>query len=121
MDPALKRAGRFDKKIPILLPDEAERAGVFEVIMRKNKFCTNITDFSPFAKRTEGYTGAEIEVVIRKAYELTCDRGMEIINSERLNEAVDKCQPNTDQIELMTELALWECDDKDMLKDYVKN
>ena len=126
LDPALKRAGRFDKKIPILLPDASERAGVFGVITRKNKFKTDITDFSPFAERTEGYTCAEIEVIIRKAYELTCDSGEELISSARLNEAIDKCQPNTDQIELMTELALMECDDKDMLpltpnRDVVKD
>jgi len=31
LDPALKRAGRFDKKIPILLPEEDERAEIFKV------------------------------------------------------------------------------------------
>jgi SpoVK/Ycf46/Vps4 family AAA+-type ATPase len=69
----------------------------------------------PFAEKTEGYTGAEIEVVIRKAYELCCDAGEDTINSERLFEAVEKCRPNTHQIEFMTELAIRECDDADML------
>jgi len=34
LDPALKRAGRFDKKIPILLPEEDERAEIFKVMIK---------------------------------------------------------------------------------------
>ncbi|MCL2164160.1 MAG: ATP-binding protein [Oscillospiraceae bacterium] len=117
LDPALKRAGRFDKKIPILLPDNSERAGIFDVIMKKNGFNTEINNFAPYAERTGGYTGAEIEVVIRKAYELSCDRGEDVISGALLDEAIDKCKPNTDQIEMMTELALRECDDSDMVKE----
>jgi SpoVK/Ycf46/Vps4 family AAA+-type ATPase len=73
IDPALKRAGRFDKKIPILAPTAKEREAVFGVLIKKYKFMTDVTDFSKYAAKTDGYTGAEIEVVIRKAYELACE------------------------------------------------
>jgi len=49
--PALKRAGRFDKKIPILLPEEDERAEIFKVMIKKYGFETDIEDFTPFAAK----------------------------------------------------------------------
>jgi SpoVK/Ycf46/Vps4 family AAA+-type ATPase len=73
LDPALKRAGRFDKKIPILIPSAEERADIFKVLMNKYKFKTDVADFSEFAEKTPGYTGAELETLIRKAYEIACD------------------------------------------------
>ncbi|MDR1060458.1 MAG: AAA family ATPase [Clostridiales bacterium] len=77
LDPALKRAGRFDKKIPILMPSQHERADVFKVLLKKYGFKSDIDDFAPFAEGTPGYTGAEIESVLRKAYELACDDGLD--------------------------------------------
>ena len=73
LDPALKRAGRFDKKIPILIPSSSERAEIFKTLIKKYKFETDIGDFSEFAEATAGYTGAELETVLRKAYEIACD------------------------------------------------
>ena len=158
LDPALKRAGRFDKKIPILMPTEQERAAVFRVLADKYRFKTDITDFAPYARETEGYTGAEIETVLRKAYEIACDErvdgaeggaeapsddeatragagvsadggaeapsdgeasephGKEIAIRERhLMRAVERCRPSTGLVELMTRLAIEECDDEDLL------
>jgi len=77
LDPALKRAGRFDKKIPILLPEEDERAEIFKVMIKKYGFETDIEDFTPFAAKTENYTGAEIETVVRKAYEIANEDDVE--------------------------------------------
>ncbi|MDR3120683.1 MAG: ATP-binding protein [Clostridiales bacterium] len=162
LDPALKRAGRFDKKIPILIPSRDERAQVFSVLVKKYRFRTDIDDFTIFADKTPGYTGAEIETVLRKAYELACDEtpangtadgaapanGLTdggaptnvpvgaaasaasaataaaavsvpiadtCIRAEHLLRAVEKCRPNTGQIEMMTRLAIEECDDDDLL------
>jgi SpoVK/Ycf46/Vps4 family AAA+-type ATPase len=123
LDPALKRAGRFDKKIPILVPTRSERAAVFRVLLQKYRFQTDISDFDAYAEKTRGYTGAEIEAVLRKAYELACDAGPvrtgagdePVIKNEHLSLAIDKCRPNTGQVELMTRLAVAECDDSDLL------
>ncbi|MCR4436504.1 MAG: ATP-binding protein [Clostridiales bacterium] len=123
LDPALKRAGRFDKKIPILLPDVEERAEIFKIMIKKYGFETDITDFMPFAQQTENYTGAEIETVVRKAYELANEDEVEgnLLSSEILNEAVKRCRPSTQQVEFMTMLAIRECDDKDLLPEKYKD
>lgn len=119
LDAALKRAGRFDKKIPILLPETAERADIFKIIIRKYGFETDIADFTAFAEQTENYTGAEIEIVVRKAYELANEDETEgsILTEEILKEAILRCRPSTQQVQFMTRLAIEECDDKDLLPE----
>jgi transitional endoplasmic reticulum ATPase len=123
LDSALKRAGRFDKKIPILLPEAAERANIFKIMIHKYKFECDIQDFLPFAEQSESYTGAEIETVVRKAYELANEDEKEgnVLTSEILSAALKKCRPSTGQIEYMTMLAVKECDDKDLLPDKYKD
>lgn len=119
LDSALKRAGRFDKKIPILLPEEEERAGIFAIMLQKYGFETDITDFLPYAKNTDNYTGAEIETVVRKAYELANEDENEgtVITEAILREAINRCRPSTQQVEFMTGLAVRECDDMDLLPE----
>jgi transitional endoplasmic reticulum ATPase len=123
LDSALKRAGRFDKKIPILLPEVSERAEIFKIMIGKYGFETDITDFTPYANKAENYTGAEIETVVRKAYELANEDETEgaLITADILNEAITRCRPSTGQVEFMTLLAVKECDDKDLLPDKYKN
>jgi SpoVK/Ycf46/Vps4 family AAA+-type ATPase len=159
LDPALKRAGRFDKKIPILIPSSSERADIFKVLIKKYRYATDIGDFTEFAENTEGYTGAELETILRKAYELACDAPKDdvseaeppgdgipdgipdsdisiesapagetspvktpadgtseaCIRAAHLARAIEKCRPNTGQIEFMTSIAIEECDDDDLL------
>ncbi len=119
IDPALKRAGRFDKKIPILLPDGQERSEIFRIIIQKYGFETDIEDFLPFAEGTENYTGAEIETVVRKAYEIANEDEIEdtTLTAAILEEAIDRCRPSTQQVQFMTMLAIEECDDKDLLPE----
>ncbi len=117
LDAALKRAGRFDKKIPILLPEAEERSQILKIMIKKFGFDTDIEDFLPFAQRTENYTGAEIETVVRKAYEIANEDNIEgtVLSAAILNEAITRCRPSTQQVEYMTMLAVKECDDKDLL------
>lgn len=119
LDAALKRAGRFDKKIPILLPEVEERAQIFKIMIKKFGFLTDIEDFLPFAQQTENYTGAEIETVVRKAYEIANEDDIEgtVLSAAILNEAISRCRPSTQQVEYMTMLAVKECDDKDLLPE----
>lgn len=119
IDAALKRAGRFDKKIPILLPEEKEREEIFKIMMNKYKFEYKIEDFKPFAQLSENYTGAEIETVVRKAYELANEDDLEgtVITQEILHVALERCKPSTAQVEFMTQLALEECEDLDLLPE----
>lgn len=119
LDAALKRAGRFDKKIPVLLPEEDERAEIYGIMIKKYGFETDIADFTPFASQSENYTGAEIETVVRKAYEIANDAGVEgaVLTTDILNEAIKRCRPSTQQVEFMTMMAVKECDDMDLLPD----
>jgi SpoVK/Ycf46/Vps4 family AAA+-type ATPase len=123
LDAALKRAGRFDKKIPILLPEEKERAEIFKIIINRYGFSTDVEDFSPFAKETANYTGAEIETVVRKAYEIANEEDIKgsVLTEYVLKEAIIRCRPSTQQVEFMTMLAIKECDDKDLLPEKYKN
>ena len=122
IDPALKRAGRFDKKIPILLPDGQERGEIFRIIIKKYGFDTNIVDFTPFGEGTENYTGAEIETIVRKAYEIANEDDKEgtMLTAAILEDAINRCRPSTQQVQLMTMLAIEECDDKDLLPEKYK-
>ncbi|WP_114298075.1 ATP-binding protein [Anaerobacterium chartisolvens] len=122
LDAALKRAGRFDKKIPVLLPEVEERAEIFKIMIGKYGFETDIKDFMPFAQKSESYTGAEIETVVRKAYELANEDGCDgcVLTGNILQKAIDRCRPSTQEVEFMTMLAIKECDDKDLLPERYK-
>lgn len=123
LDAALKRAGRFDKKIPILLPEEDERAEIFKIIIDKYGFDTDVEDFLPFAKETINYTGAEIETVVRKSYEIANEENIKgnVLTEYVLKEAIMRCRPSTQQVEFMTMLAIKECDDRDLLPERYKS
>ena len=71
IDPAMKRAGRFDLILPFLLPDAESRREIFRVILkRKLEGVDHVenrlrgADYDELARRTEGFSGAEIEAVV---------------------------------------------------------
>ncbi len=114
MDPALKRPGRFDRKIPFLIPGWAQRVAIFQALHSRYKMGGN-PNWDEAAKKTEGYTGAELESVVLKAWELAEDGGRTEIAQEDLDRALERIRPSTAQVEFMTDLAILECDDKDVL------
>jgi len=112
MDAALRRPGRFDKKIPFLVPDEEERQAVFAVMCRRYGLqVERIPD--EVVTATDGWTGAEIEAAVVKAVELVEDE--ELGPAEALAQAVQRIRPSTADIEFMTLLAIAECNDLDLL------
>jgi AAA+ superfamily predicted ATPase len=112
MDAALRRPGRFDKKIPFLVPDEIERDNIFYVMTRR--YLGQIVRVSEETlKATEGWTGAEIEAAVVKAAEIIEDEGQEM--TWAIQSAVERLSPSTADIELMTYLAVQECNDRDLL------
>jgi transitional endoplasmic reticulum ATPase len=112
MDAALRRPGRFDRKIPFLVPDEQERAAIVTVMSQK--YCNDPVKASKgFITATEGWTGAELEAVAVKAAELMEDYSLSAIDA--MEKAVTKLSPSTADIQLMTLLAIQECNDKDLL------
>ena len=66
LDPALLRAGRFDRKITVSLPDREGREAIFKVHSRNKKLAADV-DFGAISKRTVGFSGADIENIMNEA------------------------------------------------------
>jgi AAA family ATPase, CDC48 subfamily len=66
IDPSLLRPGRFDRMIYIQMPDLAARKKIFEIYMRKMPVAGDV-NIDELAARTDGYTGADIEMICREA------------------------------------------------------
>lgn len=118
IDSAMRRSGRTDIKIPILMPDAVARRQIFEVVVRKHGLPSTITDYTPFAERTDGYTGSDIELAVTTAYRFALRDGAKGISAAHLTAALDDLLPTSrDQagIDRMTILALDECRNKRLL------
>lgn len=112
MDAALRRPGRFDKKIPFLISDRDERSTVFKVMARRY-LEQEMEAPDEVLGSTEGWTGAEIEAAVMKAAEILEDENIEPASA--LSQAVKRLSPSTADIQLMTLLAVAECNDRDVL------
>ncbi len=66
IDPALLRPGRFDRLILVPAPDEKARLEIFKVHTRRVPLAEDV-DLAELAKKTEGYSGADIEALVREA------------------------------------------------------
>ena len=66
LDPALLRPGRFDRRIPVDLPDMQGRADILRVHAKKIKIADNV-DFNEIAKMTAGASGAELANIVNEA------------------------------------------------------
>ncbi|XP_025070922.1 nuclear valosin-containing protein-like isoform X3 [Alligator sinensis] len=79
LDPALRRAGRFDREICLGIPDEAAREKILQTLCRKLKLPESF-DFHHLAHMTPGYVGADLMALCREAAMCTVNRVL--INSE---------------------------------------
>jgi ATP-dependent 26S proteasome regulatory subunit len=112
MDAALRRPGRFDKHIPCLMPDAEEREAIFAVKCRQ--YGLDLTAISPeVVAQTEGFTGAEIELVVVKALEVMDYGGLS--PEDALRGASVSIRASTADVEYMTAIAIQECNDRDLL------
>jgi transitional endoplasmic reticulum ATPase len=75
LDPALLRAGRFGKHIEIPMPDENSRQEIFKIHLEGKPISSDVS-IKEFAKRMEGYTGADIAAVCEEATLLTIRRAI---------------------------------------------
>ncbi|MDD2398411.1 MAG: ATP-dependent zinc metalloprotease FtsH [Bacilli bacterium] len=89
LDPALMRAGRFDRKITVNLPDLDGREAIFKVHARNKKISTDI-DFRALAKRTVGFSGADIESILNDAAILAVRENQDEVSLENIDEAIDR-------------------------------
>jgi cell division protease FtsH len=89
LDPALLRAGRFDRKITVSLPDRKGREEIFKVHSRNKKLDDDV-NFENLAKRTVGFSGADIENIMNEAAILAVRANRESISVDDIDEAIDR-------------------------------
>ena len=89
LDPALLRAGRFDRKITVSLPDREGREAIFKVHSRNKKLSSDV-DFNALSKRTVGFSGADIENIMNEAAILAVRKKKECITMDEIDEAIDR-------------------------------
>ncbi len=89
LDPALLRPGRFDRQIAVERPDLKGRQQILEVHAKGKPLEENI-DLLTLARRTPGFTGADLANVLNEAALLTARAGKQLIDKESLDEAIDR-------------------------------
>ncbi|MCE6057465.1 ATP-dependent zinc metalloprotease FtsH [Mycoplasmopsis agalactiae] len=89
LDPALTRPGRFDRTITVGLPDVKEREEILNLHAKGKRVSPNV-NLAQVAKRTPGYSGAQLENVINEAGLLAVRRDSEIIERDDIDEAIDR-------------------------------
>jgi len=87
LDEALTRAGRFDRKITVPVPDKGGRERIFMIHSKGKKMAKNI-DYPGFAKRTPGMTGADIAQMLNEAALTAARRGATEITNEDISSAL---------------------------------
>ena len=89
LDPALLRPGRFDRQIGVTAPDLAGREKVLAV-HSKGKPLADDVDLALIARRTPGFTGADLANVLNEAALLTARQNEKKITAETIDEAIDR-------------------------------
>ena len=89
LDPALLRPGRFDRQIPVERPDLKGREDILKV-HAKDKPISKEIELIAYARRTPGFTGADLANVLNEAALLTAREGLKTISNSQLDEAIDR-------------------------------
>ncbi len=89
LDPALLRSGRFDRQITVNLPDKRGRYEILKVHARNKKLAADV-NLENLAKRTPGFSGADLENVLNEGAILAVRGKRKIITLDDLDEAIDR-------------------------------
>ncbi|HBB31018.1 MAG TPA: cell division protein FtsH, partial [Cyanobacteria bacterium UBA9273] len=89
LDAALLRPGRFDRQVVVDAPDIKGRIGILEVHARNKKLAPEIS-IEAIARRTPGFTGADLANLLNEAAILTARRRKEAITMLEINDAIDR-------------------------------
>ncbi|MFL0411060.1 ATP-dependent zinc metalloprotease FtsH [Microbacterium paludicola] len=89
LDPALLRPGRFDRQIGVDAPDLAGRRRILEVHGRGKPLADSV-DLEVVARKTPGFTGADLANVLNEAALLTARSNAQLIDNRALDEAIDR-------------------------------
>lgn len=89
LDPALLRPGRFDRQIPMPLPDVKGREKILNVHLKKVALASHV-DASVIARGTPGFSGAELANLVNEAALIAARRNKLVVGNDELEEAKDK-------------------------------
>ncbi len=119
IDPSTMRAGRFDMKLPFLLPKAGAREAILRVSLRSLGISDKGLDLGTVAEQTEGYSGADLKEICCVARRVAVFAGREAVTFEDLQFAVsDYIAPTAarqDEIEYMELLAVAACTSRTLL------
>ncbi len=89
LDAALLRPGRFDRQVMVDYPDYKGRLGILEVHSRDKKIDSEVS-LEAIARRTPGFSGADLANLLNEAAILTARRRKEAVTMSEINDAVDR-------------------------------
>jgi cell division protease FtsH len=89
LDPALLRAGRFDRQVLVDRPDVNGREAILKIHVQKVKLAEGV-DLKVIAQKTPGFSGADLANIINEAALLAARRNKSAVEMEDLDEAVDR-------------------------------
>ena len=89
LDPALLRPGRFDRQVTVSLPDIKGREEILTVHAKNKKLAKDVT-LTNLAKRTPGFSGADLENLLNEAALLAVRRDKDAITMHEVDEATDR-------------------------------
>ena len=88
LDPALLRPGRFDRRVPVELPDLQGREAILKVHAAKVKLANNV-DFNAIARAASGASGAELANMVNEAALRAVRQGRKFVTQEDLQESIE--------------------------------
>ena len=103
LDPALLRPGRFDRRIMVDFPDLEGRKEIIKIHSRGKPF-TNEVEWDKVAKRTVGFSGADLENMLNEAAIFAARHGKEQIAMEDIEEAATKVKLGPEKKRLQSDL-----------------
>jgi cell division protease FtsH len=89
LDPALLRAGRFDRQVLVDRPDKAGRIQILRIHIRKIRKAADV-DLEAVAALTPGFTGADLENLVNEAALLATRRGADAVTMTDFNQAIER-------------------------------
>lgn len=89
LDPALLRSGRFDRRVTVSLPDIKDREAILQVHARNKKLANDVS-LANLAKRTPGFSGADLANVLNEGAILAVRKNESKVTMTDLDEAIDR-------------------------------
>lgn len=103
LDPALLRPGRFDRRVVLDLPDMVGREAILKIHMKGKPIAQEVV-WDKVAKRTVGFSGADLENMLNEAAILAARKGEKAIETEDIEEAATKVKLGPEKKRLQSDL-----------------